>query len=454
MAHSSFLIPIMPPNILILHAHDMGRYCSPYGFQAPTPRMQALAEEGLLFRHAHCAAPTCSPSRAALLTGHTAHQAGMLGLVHRGFGLADDSRHLAAYLGRQGYETILAGIQHEIQPERETEVYRQRLPSARSHGREGDARTAEQVAEHLRSPVPSAGPWFLWAGFFLPHRPFLPADPAVANPRYVRPPEPLPDTPRTRRDMAEYYASLAATDAAVGTILDALDQSGQAGNTLVLLTTDHGIAFPHMKCKLTAHGTGVTLVVRHPRWTGKGVVSDALVSHLDLYPTLCELADIPIPEWCIGHSLGPLLQTGIGEVREDVFAEVNFHAAAEPMRSVRTKRYSYIRLFDDDPRLPVANTDGGDSKDELLESGWREKPRESIQLYDLMFDPTESHNLATDPHYAVVRQEMTQRLQRWMEQTEDPLLEGPLVLPEGARINTRESLDPEVGPFVPAGSLP
>ncbi len=77
------------PNILYLHSHDTGRYVQPYGHAIPTPNIQRLAEQGVLFRKAFCAAPTCSASRACLLTGQYAHSNGMLGLAHRGFSLRD-----------------------------------------------------------------------------------------------------------------------------------------------------------------------------------------------------------------------------------------------------------------------------------------------------------------------------------------------------------------------------
>jgi len=87
-------------NILYIHSHDTGRYISPFGHDVPTPNIQRLAEQGILFRQNHCAAPTCSPSRAALLTGQYAHASGMLGLAHRGFALNDYRQHIIHTLGR------------------------------------------------------------------------------------------------------------------------------------------------------------------------------------------------------------------------------------------------------------------------------------------------------------------------------------------------------------------
>ena len=102
------------PNIVYINSHDTGRYVQPYGFAVQTPNIQRLAEEGVLFRQAFCANPTCSPSRASLLTGMWPHNNGMIGLAHRGARLNDYSRHLAQFMRRNGYRTVLSGGHHEV----------------------------------------------------------------------------------------------------------------------------------------------------------------------------------------------------------------------------------------------------------------------------------------------------------------------------------------------------
>src|SRR5215217_5347375 len=100
------------PNILYVHSHDTGRWVEPYGSPVQTPNIQKLAEEGVLFRKAFCAAPTCSGSRACLLTGQYAHSNGMVGLAHRGFSLNDYSQHIVHALRKLGYWSALIGEQH------------------------------------------------------------------------------------------------------------------------------------------------------------------------------------------------------------------------------------------------------------------------------------------------------------------------------------------------------
>ncbi|MDH7571364.1 MAG: sulfatase-like hydrolase/transferase, partial [Armatimonadota bacterium] len=106
------MMALARPNLLYLHSHDTGRYIQPYGYPVPTPNLQRLAEEGFLFRQAFCANPTCSASRAALLTGQCAHSSGMTGLAHRGFSLKDYGQHLVHTLRAAGYVSTLVGVQH------------------------------------------------------------------------------------------------------------------------------------------------------------------------------------------------------------------------------------------------------------------------------------------------------------------------------------------------------
>ena len=422
----------------------MGRYNSAYGFAAPTPRMAALAGEGTLFRQAHCAAPTCSPSRAALLTGRSAHEAGVEGLIHRGWDMADYDAHLAAHLGRAGMHTAWAGVQHEFADESKA-PYAEHIESPH-HGPWGrDWSAATAAANWLRQPKQQ--PFFLWAGFFLPHLPFVPADPARFPAERMQPPAVLPDTAGTRQDWADYCASVERTDQCVGLILDALREGGHAEDTLVILTTDHGVPLPQMKCHLTAQGTGVTLLIRAPGLAAPGTASDALVSHMDVFPTICELLQVDAPAGLHGHSLAPLLAGEQTEVREDLFAEINYHAAYQPARSVRTERWNYIRSYDPDRRRPLANCDASRSKSLLMEAEWGARDTPTEELYDLIYDPQEVHNLAADPAYAAVREDMAQRLEQWLEKTNDPIRHGAIPLPAGAQCNTRESLHPGEGPY-------
>lgn len=432
-------------NILYLHSHDTGRYIQPYGYAVPTPNLQKLAEGSVLFRKAFCANPTCSPSRAALLTGMCAHGAGMMGLAHRGFALADYSKHLVQVLrDRAGYKTVLCGVQHETSGPGAAQkvIGYQRVLDA------GDDNRGRVVAEFLRSKP--EGPFFLSAGFNQTHRGFPDAacDEALTDPRYVQPPTFLPDTPETRADMAAYNTKARDLDTQYGQILDALEESGLADSTIVLCTTDHGVAFPFGKCHLTDHGTGVLMMLRGPKGSGLegGKVVDGMVSQVDVFPTLCELIGMEKPDWLEGVSMMPLIEGSAKSIREEVFAEVNYHAAYEPMRSVRTERYKYIKRYDGREKPVLPNCDNSPSKTLVHEAGWMDRGMDEEMLFDLLFDPQESNNLIDNPALAGVAEEMRGRLDGWMKRTNDPLLDGPIPLPEGAFATPTDNYSPEYKP--------
>jgi arylsulfatase A-like enzyme len=228
----------------------------------------------------------------------------------------------------------------------------------------------------------------------------------------------------------------------MGAVLDALDANGLADNTLVICTTDHGIAFPRMKGYLTDHGTGVMLIMRGPGGFTGGHVCDALISHIDLFPTICDLLNIDYPSWLQGTSILPLLREEVEQIHDAIFAEVTYHAAYEPMRAVRTQRWKYIRRFDHHLGPVLPNCDDSLSKDVLIRHGWKERPRPLEQLYDLIFDPNEACNMANDLSVALVLEEMRTRLDDWMRDTNDPLLYGPVAPPPGAKLNDPEQLSP------------
>jgi N-sulfoglucosamine sulfohydrolase len=431
------------PNILYLHSHDTGRYIQPYGYAVETPNLQRFAEQGVLYRQAFCAAPTCSASRAALLTGMYPHSNGMLGLAHRGARLTDYRWHLAKFLRSHGYATALSGVQHEAAGALTKELGYEVLNNSMDAGEIAEKAAAFLCRSHDR-------PFFLSCGFFLTHRTGTgvqwhnDAASPTGDARYVRPPAPLPDTPEIRRDFVDFSVAAGRLDTAMGTVLDTLDQAGLADTTLVIVTTDHGIAFPQMKCNLTDHGTGVMLMLRGPGGFAGGQVVDAQVSHVDLFPTICEVAGLTPPPWLQGVPLS--------QQRDEVFAEVNWHAALEPMRSVRTARYKYIRRYAPRPGPVLPNCDDSVSKNEFRAAGWDTQPLPAEALYDLVFDPHESCNRAGDPQCAAVLQEMRARLDRWMHETRDPLLTVKLDPWPGMVVNPVDDESPQ-GPVIPATSF-
>lgn len=424
-----------PPNILYIHSHDTGRHVQPYGYGVPTPNIQLLADQGVLFREAFCAAPTCSGSRASLLTGQYCHNNGMLGLAHRGWSLNDYTHHWVHTLRGAGYHSTLVGEQH-ISVDPEVIGYDHIVKVDSNHANE----VAPITIDTLRAQPPE--PWFMSVGFFETHRTFS-APTSVRDTLYSLPPENLPDRPETRRDIARFKASARSLDQGVGAVLHALHDFGLVENTIVLCTTDHGVAFPGAKATLFDRGTGVMMIMRGPGGFTGGKVVDAMVSHLDVYPTLCELAGTAIPEFCQGDSLMPLVRGEVDRLHDAIFTETTFHAAYQPHRAVRTERWKYIRRFDDYPHPVLANCDDSASKDLLVAAGWGDLVVAEERLYDLVFDPEESSNLAADPARNGALEEMRARLDAWMRETEDPLLEGPVEPPPGALVNEQWQISPD-----------
>lgn len=405
------------PNILYLHSHDTGRYIQPYGHAIATPHLQKLAEEGVLFRQNFCVTPTCSPSRAALLTGCYPHENGMRGLAHRGYSLDDYGQHIIHTLRREGYVSALAGVQHIASATAEEEAWQVIGYDICLEGDQYERQAASFLEQSLQNP------FFLSVGFHENHREFPALQDSSENSNYCLPPSPLPDTPETREDMARYKASARELDRKIGVVLDALERSGLAENTLVICTTDHGIAFPRMKCNLYDSGIGTMLIMRGPGGFAAGQVIDCMTSHLDIFPTVCDLLQIEPPPWLRGKSLLPLVNQETTKLHNELFFEINDHAAYEAVRAARTERWKYIRRIDDHRTPELINCDNGESKSLWLDYGWEDQPVPEESLYDLMFDTNETSNLAGDAASQAILTAMRECLMRWMESTNDSLLD-------------------------------
>jgi N-sulfoglucosamine sulfohydrolase len=209
---------------------------------------------------------------------------------------------------------------------------------------------------------------------------------------------------------------------------------------VVICTTDHGLAFPTAKASLLDRGIGVMLIMRGPG-IPPGVAHDELVSQIDVFPTICEIAGIEAPPWLQGRSLVGLVSGAEPPgVRSEIFSELTYHAAYEPQRAIRTDRFKYVRRFDEYPYPVLANCDDSPSKDAYLARGWGRRTVARESLHDLFFNPGEGRNVVDDPDYAPVAADLRRRLEGWMRGTSDPLLDGPVPAPEGARLNAQDQL--------------
>ena len=424
-------------NFIYIHTHDSGRYLQPYGIGVDNPAFMRLARESFMFHQAHCTAPTCSCSRTGMLSGMAPHSSGMFGLAHRGFHMQDFQRHLSYFLQKNGYYTVLAGVQHEsIVPELlgYNEIYVKKVNSSR----ERDLYSLSCAVDYLRSGRNGNKPFFLSFGMSSTHLVYEEARDIEED--FVMPPFPVVNNKETRHDFACYLQSLKTADECLGILLDEVDQRGLRDNTVVMFTTDHGISFPDMKCTLKDTGTGVALFIRHPE-IGRGS-SDALVSHIDIFPTICEMLGLEKPEWLQGTSLVPLMQGSRDKVHDYIFSEITYHAAYEPVRAVRTDRLKLIRHFAADCHKPLVNIGDHVSKDWYLSSPLPKMEEERDCLYDLVADPVERINVVHLPEYQEDYRRLSSALEEWMMKTNDPLLNGPIELLSGQIANRPEALSP------------
>jgi arylsulfatase A-like enzyme len=431
------------PNIVYIHAHDAGRFIAPYGFPVETPSLSAFAREGVLFRKAFATSPTCTPSRVGMLTGQPPHESGVFGLTNQGWLIDDYDKHLVHVLNEIGYETALAGCQHEAaRPHLEPLEYARLLdeeetgefyPPSVVHAEEY---IAEKAGEQRggSSPGGAARPFFLSFGTDEPHRNNKARedlgigdesarfsktryyDPEKLDWRYTAPLPFLPDLPKIRKDVESLARGAQIMDEYMGRVIGAIDQHGLSENTLVIVTTDHGIEFPGGKKTLTEWGTGVMLMMRFPGRIPPGKVVEPIVSHLDVVPTILELIGDSPREWHRGRSLLELVNGDADAVHDAIFTEQTYHGRLEPLRCVRTERYKLIRRhFPDGPRM----RQDGPSTDVVEPFGWYDQERGREELYDLYLDPMEACNRVSDSHYSDVAEELRGRLEDWMRETGD-----------------------------------
>lgn len=432
---------VSTPNVVLIHAHDLGRYLGCYGTDIDTPAIDEFAETGALFENHLATAPQCSPSRGSLMTGRHPHVNGLMGLAHGDWELHDDERILPHYLSDAGYETHLFGLQHISQ-----DTDRLRYDHIHSEGNlypgvsptVHQANRARNVASVVASFLERGGfdaPFFASVGFFECHRTeeetgrfgFHGAQYDFDDPDEIQPLPYLPDRRGLRHDLAEMRGMVYAIDDAVGTILDAIEEAELADETVVVFTTEHGIAFPRAKGSCYDAGLEAALVLRVPDVADDGRRYDELLSNVDVLPTLLELVGIDVPDEIEGRSFLGLLTDREYDPRERVFAEMSWHDLYNPVRAIRTERYKYIRSFWRLPKVYLPKDIFASESGREVRERYCIPTRPYEELYDLRDAPQEDDNVAFEPRYQDVRESLSRQLYEWMDETDDPLLDGPIV---------------------------
>ena len=435
------------PNVLLIVSEDngpeLGCYGDPY---ARTPHLNRLAQEGVRFATAWVPYSVCSPSRACFLTGRYPHRNGQLGLATHKFAMFKEWPNLFSLLKSAGYRTALLGKIH-VNPTSAFPLDRHWNPSGSiSFAKRDVRRIAAEAGKFMRE---ADAPFVMSVNYPDAHYPLhrqlngLPTFPQTADEV-----KPLPwigvNNARLRGHVADYYNCLSRLDTGIGLLLEELENSGKADNTLVIYLGDHGAQFSRGKTSVYEAGLRVPFIVRWPGHTKAGHVANELVSSLDILPTVLQAIKVKPPAGLDGRALQPLLEGRFVKWREHLFAH-KMGAAAHfyyPQAAIRDVRYKLIASPLRRPNPPAkiyTDNNGaffiaGTRKDEvaaatpLIQKAYATYHNPPpIELYDLQTDPYEFNNLANDPKHAATQKRLQSRLRDWQRDTGD-LMADPVAL--------------------------
>lgn len=438
-------------NLIYIHTHDSGKIFSVYGYDVPSNNLKKFSNDSITFNNMYCVNPTCSPSRASLLTGMYPHQNGMLGLAQRGFSLNNINQHLCQFLKKNNYHTVLSGVQHEVGFYLNVEDsnglgYDEVITDDIAGYNKSDLflwdkKNAHNVCEWLRKYDNKKQNFFISFGMNCTHRPFPENIDDSINENYVKPCAPIYNNKENRSDYAKYLTAAKYADECFGMVIDSLKKSKHYDDTIVIFTTDHGIAMPFHKCTLSDKGIGVSMLMRVPTSIKRGVSTDILLSQIDIFPTLCDLMHLEKPTYLEGKSFAKLFTEGIEDSDSEIFAEINFHTSYEPVRAIRTSRYKYIKYYDEYLNINYSNIDTSSVKNFYMNHGLRQFKKEKEALYDLYYDPDEQNNLIDDENYTEIINDLKKRLVCFQIKTKDPLLNGKIPILSNYKVNKKDCLE-------------
>jgi len=451
------------PNILFVIADDQSwLHTSVAGDKVvKTPAFDRIAKSGVRFTHSYSASPSCTPSRSAVLSGQEIWRIKEAGLLYGS--IPPDLKVYPQLLSEAGYHVGYTGKGWS--------------PGKPNYQGFVGSPTGKAYNSILMDTVPKGifknnyaanfdtflsekakdTPFCFWFGCFEPHRIY---DEGIGlrnglKMEDVKVPSFLPDTKEVRSDILDYYYEIEWFDAQLGRMIKKLEAMGELDNTLIVVTADNGMAFPRAKTTLYDFGVRMPLAIMWANEIKKGRVINDFVSHTDFAPTFLEAAGLTIPNEMTGKSLLPLLlseKQGIVEsTRNKAITAIERHTICRPegtypVRAIRTRDFLYIINFEPD-RYPTGgpdyvssnNTFHGDvdegatkvfmvkpdnqkkyAKEYQLSFGKR--PRE--ELYTILKDPFQLHNLANNKSYAKVKQGLKNELINYLTDTGDPRMKG------------------------------
>jgi len=441
-------------NVLLLISDDHGiDQLGCYGNQKiKTPNLDQLAKQGVRYSNAFCVSASCSASRGVILSGLYPHQNGQFGHQHNWhhFSYHKWVQSIPLLLKQNGYRTGVIGKLHVAPVDQ--------LPfDFVVHGKEimGNRDVmvmAEKANEFFNQNKNDS--FFLLIGYSDPHRSaqgmsamknvenfsgfgndknYTDIIPTIYDPVDVHVPDFLPDTPEVREELADQYQSITRLDAGLGKVIEYLRSSGRYDQTLIIYISDNGIPFPGAKTTIYDSGVHLPMIINAPTIKNTGIVNNAMISFIDLMPTILDWTDSKGPEYELpGRSFLPIIDQENAPGWDEVYQSHTFHEITMyyPMRAVRTRQYKYINNLFPELEYPFA-TDLFISKtwqgilDRKSEFMGKRKVRDYLlrpaeELYDIIKDPVEAKNLANDPAFHDVLEKMRKKLRLMRDKTNDP----------------------------------
>jgi arylsulfatase A-like enzyme len=448
------------PNILFIIFDDWNgsTHASAYGCTwIKTPNFDGVAREGVLFKNAFTSNPKCSPCRATILTGRNTWQL-KEAVSHNGYFPAGFETY-PDLLEKAGYVVGLTG-KGWGPGDFKTLAQRTRNPAGPSFDKLSQDVPASGISrldypgnfgEFLKARDKSK-PFCFWMGFHEPHRAYEWNSGARAGKKLedVKVPAFLPDTEIVRRDLLDYAVEVEWGDTQIGRALKLLEEAGVAENTLVVVTSDHGMPFPFVKGQIHEDAFHLPLAMRWPAAIKAGRVVEDFVNVRDLAPTYLELAGLKPHEQMTGKSLANILRSdksGWIENRDVMLAGKERHDIGRwndlgyPVRAIRTKEFLYVHNFHPErwpagnPETDFGNVDPSPSKEVVKALGGHFYElslgkRLPDELYDIRKDPECVNNLANDLFYAPVVEELRYKMAGMLKDEGDPRFAG-----EGAMLD-------------------